>query len=134
LLSIPLRSLAHNRGLSRIAIVGSLFAVSQSCLFSFTVIYLMDRLGYSLSQAGLVFAVLQAGGIIGRIGLGWLSDHLPSATATLAVTAVFSAMTTGLLGVTTTQWPLWAIVLLAFVAGGTAASWNGIQIAEVARR
>ncbi|HYG42698.1 MAG TPA: hypothetical protein VEA17_07245, partial [Bordetella sp.] len=42
--------------------------------------------------------------------------------------------TTALLGLTSPAWPLWAIIVLAFVAGCSAASWNGVQIAEVARR
>src|SRR5690606_7625605 len=114
--------------------VGSLFAVAQSCWFTFTVIYLIDKLGYSLGLAGAVFAVMQAGGVVGRIVLGWLSDYLGSATATLSLAAIFSAATTALLGLTTPQWPLWSVMLLGFVAGCTAASWNGVQIAEVARR
>lgn len=133
-LSLPLASLRHNQNLFRMAVVGSLFAIPQSCWFTFTAIYLVDRLSYSLSLAGLVFAVMQVGGVIGRVALGWLADHLRSATATLSVAALFSAVTTTLLGMTSTQWPLWSVILLAFVAGCTAASWNGVQIAEVARR
>src|SRR5690606_33089515 len=57
-----------------------------------------------------------------------------SATAALSLAAVLSAATTALLGVSSTVWPLWSIILLAFVAGASAASWNGVQIAEVARR
>ncbi|MBB5213706.1 MFS transporter [Parapusillimonas granuli] len=133
-LDAPLRSLLRSRGLLKISVVGSLFAVSQSCWFTFTVVYLIDRLGFSLGQAGVVFAVMQTGGVIGRIGLGWLSDYLRSATASLSLAALFSAATTALLGASTPQWPLWTIVLLAFIAGSSAASWNGVQIAEVARR
>ncbi|MEI2418237.1 MFS transporter [Orrella sp. JC864] len=133
-LSVPLASLTHSRGLMKISVVGGLFAVCQSCWFTFTVIYLIDDLGYSLGLAGMVFAVMQAGGVIGRIALGWLSDYLRSATATLSIAAILSAATTALLGLTSTQWPLWAVITLAFVAGCSAASWNGVQIAEVARR
>lgn len=133
-LSVPLASLGRNRGLLRIAIVGSLFAVAQSSWFTFTVVYLVDRLGFSLTLAGIVFAVMQVGAVLGRVALGWLSDLLRSATATLSITAIFSAVTTGLLGLTSPQWPLWSIVLLAFLAGSSAASWNGVQMAEVARR
>ncbi|GAA5235169.1 MFS transporter [Verticiella sediminum] len=134
MLRVPLAALADNPGLLKMSVVGSLFAASQSCWFAFTVIYLVDRLGFSLSLAGAVFAVMQVGGVIGRVALGWLSDQLGSATATLSIAAILSAASTALLGVTSTQWPLWAIVLLAFVAGCSAAGWNGVQIAEVARR
>lgn len=133
-LSVPLASLRHSRGLTQISIVGGLFAVCQSCWFTFTVIYLVDRLDYSLGLAGMVFAVMQAGGVVGRILLGWLSDHFRSANVTLSIAAILSAITTALLGLTSPQWPLWSIIVLAFVAGSSAASWNGVQIAEVARR
>ncbi|WP_144631049.1 MFS transporter [Bordetella genomosp. 13] len=133
-LGVPLASLASNRGLLKMSIVGSLFAVCQSCWFTFTVIYLIDDLHYSLALAGMVSAVMQLGGVIGRIVLGWLSDYLRSATATLTLAAVLSAATTALLGLTSPHWPLWSVLLLAFVAGSSAASWNGVQIAEVARR
>ncbi|WP_343736681.1 MFS transporter [Achromobacter sp.] len=134
MLSVPLASLRSNRGLLKMSIVGSLFAVSQSCWFAFTVVYLVDRLGFSLSLAGAVFAVMQVGGVVGRIALGWLSDRLGSATGSLSIAALFSAGTTILLGFTTPQWPLWSLMVLALVAGCSAASWNGVQIAEVARR
>ena len=133
-LTVPLASLRHSSGLMRISIVGSLFAISQSCWFTFTVIYLVDQLDYSLALAGVVFAAMQAGGVIGRVVLGWLSDYFQSANVTLVIAAVFSAITTALLGLTSSAWPLWAVVVLAFIAGSSAASWNGVQIAEVARR
>lgn len=129
----PLRSLRSNDPLWKISIVGSVFAISQSCWFTFTVIYLIDRLGYSLALAGVVFAVMQAGGVIGRVVLGWLSDHMHSATFSLSMAAGLSTFTTVLLGLSSPGWPVWTIVLLAFVAGASAASWNGVQIAEVAR-
>jgi MFS family permease len=133
-LTVPLASLRHNSGLRKISVVGSLFAIAQSCWFTFTVIYLVDQLGYPLALAGMVFAIMQAGGVIGRIVLGWLSDYLRSANITLTIAAVFSAVTTALLGLTSADWPLWSVIALAFVAGCSAASWNGVQIAEVARR
>src|SRR3546814_5933892 len=100
------------------SIVGSLFAVSQSCWFTFTVIYLIDRLDYSLGLAGIVFAVMQMGGVIGRITLGWLSDYSHSATTSLSMAAILSATTTVLLGLSSPAWPWWPVVLLALIAGG----------------
>ncbi len=133
-LAVPLASLARGPGLFKMSIVGSLFAVAQSCWFTFTVIYLVDAMGYSLALAGAVFAVMQTGGVLGRVMLGWLSDYFDSSVATLSMTAVLSATTTALMGLTNPDWPVWTVMLLAFVAGSTAASWNGVQIAEIARR
>lgn len=133
-LAIPMKSLTMGAGLIKTSIVGSLFAIGQSCWFTFLVIYLVDSLDYSLEMAGLVFAVMQAGGVVGRIALGWIADYARSSTATLLIAAVVSTLSSVLLGLSTSTWPLWSMIVLAFVAGGSVASWNGVQIAEVARR
>jgi len=133
ILAEPLTSLLRGPGLLRMAIVGSLFAVSQSCWFAFTVVYLIERHDYSLALAGLVFSVMQIGAIFGRLILGWLSDILSSAKATLIVASIVAALTTVLLGLSSAQWPLWVMMLLALVAGCSVAGWNGVQIAEMAR-
>lgn len=133
-LAVPLKSLTTGCGLMKMSMVGGLFAVGQSCWFTFLVIYLVDSLNYSLAMAGIVFAVMQAGGVIGRIALGWIADYARSSTATLLIAAVVSAMSSVLLGLSTSEWPLWTVIVLAFVAGGSVASWNGVQIAEIARR
>jgi len=129
---VPLSSLTANRKLFDMSVVGLLFAVSQCCWFTFMVVYLIDGLGYSLGNAGLLFAVMQTGGFIGRIVLGWISDRLP-ATMCLSIIGVLSMITTVLMGASTPLWPTWTMVLLSFLAGGTAASWNGVHIAEIAR-
>ena len=132
--AIPLRSLARGQGSLKLSIAGSLLAATQSCWFTFSVIYLVERLDLSLNMAGLVFAVMQATGVVGRITLGWIADRSGSATLTLSLAAIGSSITTALLGFSTSEWPLWAIIAIAAAAGATAASWNGVQIAEVARR
>ncbi len=133
-LAFPVRSLSQAPGLLRISLVGALLAVSQACWFTFSVTYLVVELGMSLSVAGLVFAVMQATSVVGRVLMGWITDRLGSPPATLAFAAVASAATTALLGLSTPAWPVWSLVLLAAVAGVAVASWNGVQIAEVARR
>jgi MFS family permease len=129
----PLRSLWSAPGLPRLAFVGACFAVGQGCWFAFLVTYLVSGLGLSLTAAGLVFAVMQATGIFGRILLGWASDRLGSGMLTLRAVAVTSAASSVALGLAGPGWPLWMVALLAGVGGVTVSSWNGVQIAEVAR-
>src|SRR6185503_9388156 len=45
-----------------------------------------------------------------------------------------SAASTMLLALSTPAWPLWAFLLLSAFAGIAVSGWNGVQIAEVARR
>jgi MFS family permease len=129
----PLRSLASAPGIPRLAFVGACFAIGQGCWFAFLVTYCVTGLGLSLSAAGFVFAVMQATGVSGRILLGWVSDRLGSGLLTLRVVALMSAATSVALALTSPQWPLWALSLLAGIGGVTVSSWNGVQIAEVAR-
>lgn len=129
----PLRSVLGSPALRRIALAGGVFSVPQACWFTFAVTYLVVGLGYSLALAGLVFAVMQAAGVVGRIALGVIADRT-SSDATLAVVAVLSAATTVAFALARPDWPLWSMMLLSAVAGASVAGWNGVQVAEVARR
>jgi sugar phosphate permease len=133
-LAVPLRSLKSGPGLLRVSLVGGALSIAQSCWFTFAVTYLVVEHRMSLGAAGLVFAVMQACGVVGRIVMGWIADHLASSTTTLASASVMSAAATVLLGLFQPGWPAWSLVLLAAVAGATVSGWNGVQIAEVARR
>jgi MFS family permease len=91
------------------------------------------ELHLTLVEAGLVFAAMQATGVGGRILLGWVSDRLGSGRRVLEAVAVGSGLTSLVLATAGPTWPFWAVILLAGVAGITVSSWNGVQIAEVAR-
>ena len=118
----------------RMALAGTALSVAQACWFTFAVTYVVVGLGHSLSVAGLVFATMQATSVMGRIVVGWIADRTGSSTMTIAVAAVASALATILFGLTSAAWPLWAIIALAAFAGVAVSGWNGVQVAEVARR
>lgn len=130
----PLRSLKRGPGLWRIVLAGTALSVAQACWFTFVVTYVVVGLKHSLSVAGLVFATMQATSVMGRVVVGWIADRVRSSTMTLSVAALGSASATILLGFTGMHWPLWAVVALAAVAGVAVSGWNGVQVAEVARR
>jgi nitrate/nitrite transporter NarK len=72
--------------------------------------------------------------MLGRVTLGWIADRVASSTMTLAIASLGSAVSTILLGLSTSTWPLWSFVVLGVAAGIAVSGWNGVQIAEVARR
>jgi len=131
---VPLHSLSRGPGLWRVSWVGCLLAFPQAVWVTFAATYLVVALGLSLSVAGLVYAVMQATSVIGRIVMGWFADHVASSVTTLALASVASALSTIAFGLVRPDWPLWALALLAAVAGIAVSGWNGVQIAEVARR
>lgn len=132
-LAAPLRAAFATPDIRSIVLVGAVFSAAQSCWFTFAVTYLVVALGYPLALAGIVFAVMQAAGVFGRIALGIVADRTSSA-ATLAVVAMLSAVVTVTFAQARPDWPLWGMILIAAAAGATVASWNGIQVAETARR
>jgi MFS family permease len=133
-LAQPLRSLSsRSPGLRRMVLVGGVFAVAQACWFTFAVTYLVIELDYPLALAGMVFAAMQAAGVIGRVALGIVADRT-SSEVTLAAVAVLSAAATAAFALVGPDWPVWSIMLISIVAGATVSGWNGVQVAQVVRR
>jgi MFS family permease len=132
-LALPLQAISCPPGLRRMALAGGVLAISQACWFIFAVTYLVVELHYPLALAGQVFATMQVSGAIGRIVLGIVADRTSSELA-LAVVAVLSAAVTAAFACAGPDWPVWSVVLLSVLAGVTVSSWNGVQVAEVARR
>jgi MFS family permease len=130
---VPILSLSRGDRLWRASSVGALLAIPQSGWVTFMVTYLVVVLGQSLSTAGLVFAVMQTSSMFGRVICGWIADRA-SGTKTLMIASLGSAASTILLGLSSPEWPLWAFILLSAFAGILVSGWNGVQIAEVARR
>jgi MFS family permease len=133
-IAVPLRSLSKAPGLWSISWVGCLLALPQACWVTFAATYLVVALGLSLSVAGLVFAVMQATSVVGRVLMGWIADNVASSTTTLALASIASALSTIAFALVSPDWPVWALLALAAVGGVAVSGWNGIQIAEVARR
>jgi MFS family permease len=131
---VPMRSLSRGERLWRASWVGALLAIPQAAWITFMVTYLVVALGQSLSTAGLVFAVMQTSSMFGRVCLGWIADRVADGPTTLIMATMGSAICTILLGLSTPAWPMWAFMLLAAFAGIAVSGWNGVQIAEVARR
>ncbi len=132
-ITAPLLLVQATPELRRLGFVGACLAVGQSCWIALLIAYLVEDLSLSLSTAGMLFAVMQVTGIPGRVALGFLADRIGSGRGVLIAVAAGSAATSLLLAVTSPAWPLWSVVLLMGVAGVTVSSWNGLQVAEIAR-
>jgi MFS family permease len=129
----PLRALWLTPALRSVALVGACFAVAQGIWLTFLVSMGVSALRLDFAAAGFVFAVMQATGIGGRILLGWFADLLGSGRQTLRIVAVTSSLSSLALAFASPAWPFGAICALAAVAGVTVSSWNGVQMAEIAR-
>lgn len=120
--------------LRRLAFFSFLFSSVQLCLVTYLVTYLATDLGYSLVEAGLMLTAAQVGGVLARVGWGVVADRSGRPLAVLAL--LCAGMAIGALGTASfsPSWPVWAIAVVCGVFGATAIGWNGVFLAEVARR
>lgn len=108
---------------------GLLIAGTQVSIFAFTAVYLVEDRGYSATEAGLGVSVLLAGGVVGRLFWGWLSDALVAhRLLLLQVIAGLGAVALCALAVVPDPLTLPTLVLLGLCSVG----WNGVYIAVVA--
>ncbi len=129
----PLHAVWRNAALRSVALVGACFAVAQGVWLTFLVSMGVSTLRLDFAAAGLTFAVMQATGVFGRIALGWLADRIGSGRRTLQIVAVASALSSVALALASASWSFVVILSMAGIAGVTVSSWNGVQMAEVAR-
>ena len=127
------RMVLADNGLRPLALASFVYAWMQLSLFSFYVVVLVERGGLDPVTAGATYAIMHAGGMLGRPLLGWISDRLLPARPLLALVgflifALAIAMTT-----LDDSWPYWLMWVLSALAGLIAAGWNGVYISEIAR-
>ncbi|MEX2630961.1 MAG: MFS transporter [Tistlia sp.] len=133
-LKLPLQALRGGRDLFPLACIGGGLGLCQGTLNAFLVTYLVAGLQVDLRIAGATFAAMQAGGVAGRLLLGWLADRLGSGVAVIRLAAVGSVFAMLAFALAEPDWPRWALLGLGCFAGAAVAGWNGVHLAEVAER
>lgn len=132
--SRSLRIVASVPALRRLAASSFLFSAVQLCLVTFLVTYLTRGLGMSLVQAGLMLAVAQGAGVVGRIVWGALADRCGRPLLVLAGLGGGMALGALAMALLAPTWPQLITVLASALFGATAIGWNGVYLAEVARQ
>jgi MFS family permease len=118
--------------LRRLAFSSTTFAATQLSLATFLVTFLTERADVPLVTAGLVMAVAQSSGVVGRILLGWVADRLLPPGRVLAILGIGMAAASTATGLISGAWPLPTMFAVTALLGLTGLSWNGVYLAEVA--
>jgi MFS family permease len=132
----PLGSLALVWRLPRLrelAIGSFVFAGIQMCVVTYLVVFLTGT-GLGLGQAGLAMTCAMVGGLVGRIGWGWVADNLLAPRRTLALVSLLMGLTSLGLAAVDASWSMVAVLALSAAAGLSSIAWNGVYLAEVAHR
>ena len=129
----PLAMLRQSRTLLELSLTSLAYSATQVCLMSFIVVHLTETLHWTLVAAGFALTAATIGGVAGRIGWGYVADHLIAPRRVLTLVGLLAGACGFGMALADATWPAPVIVTLALVFGATAIGWNGVQLAEVAR-
>jgi len=108
------------------------FVGLQATFTAYFVIYL-TYLGYSLAEAGQIFALATSVAVLGCIFWGWLSSSFVPPRIMLAALALAMAVAVGLTSLFDETWTVLQITLVSSVVSATVFSWHGVLLAEAVR-
>lgn len=126
--------LRQNTGLGRLAAASLGYSAMQMSLNTFLISYLALEQSLDLVNAGILLAVAQGGGLLGRIGWGWLAPFLGGPPRVIAGLGLAMALCAMVIGGATPYLQGTGLVTLIFLFGLTASGWNGVFLAEVAQQ
>ena len=128
-----LRQVTGLAPLRELALATFVFVGLQAIFVAFFVTYLVKGLGHPLQTAGGVFSAALAVAIGARILWGWVASRYLSPQVVLGLLGLVMAAASAGLALCTPDWPIVAIGAVAMVFTGTAISWHGVTLSEVAR-
>ncbi|MGE4221471.1 MAG: MFS transporter, partial [Alphaproteobacteria bacterium] len=127
------RSVVTTPALRRLALAMFAFVGLQSTYTTYFVLYLTEGLGYSLTEAGGMFAAATVLGMPARLLWGYVASGWLSARQVLAMLGVVMAAATAMTGFYTADWTHWQILGVAMVFTATGLGWHGVLLSEIAR-
>jgi MFS family permease len=114
-----------NRGF----LFGSVMGGVQVTVFTYLVVYLVDARGFTAPAAGVAFSLALAGGVLGRVAWGAVSDRYhDDRLRVLQANAGLSIVSLAAVGLG----PAWLQPVALFLLGASCVGWNGVFIASVA--
>lgn len=130
----PMNLVLTQPSLRQMATCSFLFSMSQLLVTAYTVTYLHESLGYGLVVSGMLLSVAQVGGVAGRIAWGYVADRWLGALRTLSLLAAVMGGCALVMATLSSGIPTMAVAALLLVFGMASIGWNGVYLAEVARR
>ena len=129
----PLRIVLGDPRLREMGFASSAYSGMQACLSTYMVVYLTQRVGFSVQVAGAALATAMAAGVITRVAWGVLADNWFKPRLLLGAIGLGMSVAALLTACFDEMWPLAAIFVVSAVYGATAIGWNGVYLSEVAR-
>ncbi len=130
----PLSLVARTPRLREMAVASFAYGGTQITLVTYLVTFLTEAFALSLVLAGLVMAVSQVSSVVGRVLWGMLADRVAAPRTILGLLGLGMGACALATLAASPAWPPALLFLFAAAFGATAVGWNGVMLAEVARR
>jgi ACS family hexuronate transporter-like MFS transporter len=134
-----LREVFSNRSILALSIMGIFLAGAQLAIITHLVLFLKKEYLFSTVLAGFFLALVQAGGIAGRIGWGLVSDFLARGRrkSILVIIGIIAVVQLFLLGRIGKDIPTGLLILFIALLGSTTIGYHGVLfglMGEIVRR
>ncbi len=126
-------TVSSSRPLTSLALLSVPFSAMQLGLNAYLVSFAVSELRFDHVLAGILLAVAQAGGLVGRLFWGLVATRWLAARTLLIGIGVGMAVTAAAIALLGSALPISVLFPAAFLFGLTASGWNGVFLAEVAR-
>lgn len=122
--------LLRNKEIWLVSLTAITYVAAQFTIVTYLVLYLHDKTGFSVALASLFLALVQFGGMAGRIFWGYVSDTFfqGARKPVLSIIGVLAVAMALFMLILTPKTPMWLIALATWLFGFTAIGWNGIFI------
>lgn len=112
----------------------AVLVTAQFCVIGYTVLFVTEWLGQGAVAGGWALSATLAGGMVGRVVWGIISDRVFHGARKPALTAAggVAALALGLLALLPRPTPLLVVFALGFVVGFAVLGWQGVGIALTA--
>ena len=126
---VAVAEVLRSRDLWLVASATLVFAAMQTVWMAFLALYLQGVVGLALLAASRYLALAQAGGVLGRVAFGVLSDRTFGGRrrTPLVIAGCGSALCSLAIAFTGPDAGPWLLVPLALVFGFFGIGWNGVQ-------
>jgi len=128
----PLALVFRSPRLRELALASFSYSGMQNCLAAYLVVDLHERIGFSVSAAGLSLSAAMGAGIAGRILWGVVADRVVAPRRLLGLLGFGMSLASLFTAAITPSWPTGAVLALSVAFGVTAVGWNGVYLAELA--
>lgn len=127
------KDLFTNKALLIVSVIMAMLGLAQGVVVTFFLLYVNERLGYSLLAAGSLLTTVMISGAVGRVFWGVVSDRLfnGSRKPVLIIISTLAALSFAMVAFWSGTWIKWLFLPVVISVGLSSVGWNSIALVLV---